>query len=155
MKRSAFAPALALLLCATFTASVLAQQATPAASTSGTPPAATRAKFATPVKGEAVIQVIAGNSKVVGKEIVTTYKVKNMASGPIAMLKIDEYWYAKGGVLASTADARWRQPFQPGEVIEITTKAPAPQGNLAELSKRALFSHANGKVSVKAVKKFE
>ena len=29
--------------------------------------------------------------------IVTTIKVKNLAAGPIAGLKVDEFWYDKAG----------------------------------------------------------
>jgi len=149
MMRSAFASALSLLVCAS--ALTFAQQPQSAA-TSGTPAAPARAKFITPFKGEAVVQVIAGASKPIGKEIVTVYKIKNMASAPLAMLKVDEYWYDKAGTLVSTAEQRHRQPFQPGEVIEITTRAPANPG---ALRKQTILSHANGKVSAKPVKKFD
>jgi hypothetical protein len=152
MNRCAFASPLSLLLCTAFATTVFAQ-AQPAAPTTPAPPA--RAKFAIPVKGEVTVQVIPGQSKAVGKEIVTVYKIKNMAAGPIALLKVDEYWYDKGGKMVSTDTQRHRQPLQPGEVIELTTHAPAPSGNLAQLSKRALFSHANGKVNAKAVKQFD
>jgi len=153
MNRSVFAPALTLLLSATIVASALAQQAKSAA-TSGTPPppAAAKAKFATPVKGEATVQVISGQSKFVGDEIVTVYKLKNMATAPIAMLKIEEYWYSKDGKLVSTATERYKQPFQPGEVIEITARAPK---NAGATTKQASLSHANGKVLAKPVKKFD
>jgi hypothetical protein len=149
MNRSAFAPAVTLILCATIVSSASAQ-AQPAAPT--TPAPATKAKFATPVKGEVTVQVIPGTSKYFGKEIVTTYKIKNMASGPVALLKLDEYWYDKGGKMVSTDTRRHLQPFQPGEVIEITTRAPAMPG---ALNKNVTFSHANGKVTAKAVKKFQ
>ena len=152
MNRSAFAPALTLLLSATIAGTALAQQARPAATTAGPPPPAARAKFATPVKGEVVVQVIQGQSKYVGNEIVTVYKIKNMASGPIALLKVDEYWFDKGGKLVSSAEERYRQPFQPGEIIEMTARAPKTAG---AVNKQARFSHANGKVDVKPVKKFE
>ncbi len=98
MSRSAFAPALTLLLSVTLVTTAFARQATPAATkqatpaaTSGAPPAAAKAKFATPLKGEATIDVIQGASKIVGKEVVKTYKIKNTSSAPIAMLKVDEY----------------------------------------------------------------
>lgn len=149
MHRVVFAPALTLLACVTLSSTVFAQ-AKPAAPTTPAPPA--RAKFATPIKGEAAIQVIQSQSKFVGKEIVTVYKVKNMSSGPIALLKIDEYWYDKGGKLISTDTQRYKQPFQPGEVIEMTTHAPAAPGAARS---QAQFSHANGKISAKSVKQFQ
>jgi hypothetical protein len=112
MNRSALAPALTLLLSATLVTTTFARQATPAATkpatpaaTSGSPPpAAAKAKFATPLKGEATIDVIQGASKIVGKEVVKTYKIKNTSSAPIAMLKVDEYYYSKTAHDDRTAD---------------------------------------------------
>ena len=150
MNRSAFASALSLFVCATMLS--FAQQTKPAATTGGAAAAPARAKFATPIKGDVTVQVIASQPKFVGKEIVTVYKIKNIESGPIAMLKIDEYWYDKAGKLVSSAEERDRQPFQPGEIIEVTARAPATPG---ALNKQARFSHANGKVVAKPVKKFE
>jgi hypothetical protein len=152
MNRSVFAPALASLLSVAISASAFAQ-AQPAVSTTGTAGAA-KAKFLTPLKGEAKIEVIQGASKQVGKEVVKTYKIKNLSSAPIALLKIDEYYYDKGGNLVSTAEQRYRQPFGPGEVIEMTTSAPATPGVVGGRN-QAKFSHANGTVNAKAVKKFE
>ena len=149
MHRSALAPALAVIFSAVVVTTAFAQ-AKPAAPT--TPAPAQKAKFAMPIKGDAAIQVIQGESKFVGKEIVTVYKVKNMASGPIAMLKLEEYWYDKGGKLVTMATERYKQPFQPGEVVELTTHAP---GNADAARKQATFSHANGKVTAKGVKKFD
>ena len=151
MNRSVFAPALTLLVSVTLVSTAFAQ-AKPAVATSAPPPPAAKAKFATPIKGDVTVQVIQGKSNFVGKEIVTTYRVKNMASGPIALLKVDEYWYNKDRKLVSTDTQRHKQPFLPGEIIEMTTRAPALPG--AERN-QATFSHANGKVTVKPVKQFQ
>ena len=151
MNRSAFASALTLLFCTAIATSAYAQ-AKPAAPTTPAPPA--KAGFATPVKGEAAIQVLPGTSKYdpKTKEVITTYKLKNMSSAPIAMLKLDEYWYSKGKMV-STDTQRYKQPFQPGAIIEMTTHAPATE-NPAGWTKNVTFSHANGKVTPKAVKAF-
>jgi hypothetical protein len=149
MNRSAFASPLSLILCTVFATSTLAQ-AQPAAPAAAAP--AAKAKFATPVKGDVTVHVIQGQSKRVNKELVTTYKIKNMASGPIALLKIDEYWYDKGGKMVSTDTRRHKQPFQPGEIIEITTYAPDLPGAARS---QATFSHANGKVKVERVKQLK
>ncbi|MGH9373507.1 MAG: hypothetical protein ACRD15_18455, partial [Vicinamibacterales bacterium] len=108
--------------------------------------------FVTPLKGVATIEVIQAPSKFVGKEIHTVYKIKNTSAAPIALLKIDEYWYDKAGKLVSSDTQRHRQPFTPGETIEMTTKSPANPG--AERS-QAQFSHANGTVKPKRVTKFK
>ncbi len=149
MNRSVFAPALALLFLTSASASAFAQ-AQPASPT--TPAPAAKAKFVTPLKGVATIEVIQAPSKFVGKEIQTVYKIRNTSSGPIALLKIDEYWYDSGGKLVSSDTKRYKQPFSPGEIIELTTTAPATQGAARS---QARFSHANGDVKPKLVKKFQ
>jgi len=151
MHRSAFASALTLLFCTAIATSGYAQ-AQPAAPTTPAPPA--KAGFAPPVKGEAAIQVLPGTSKYdpKAKEVVTTYKLKNMSSAPIAMLKLDEYWYSTGKMV-STDTQRYKQPFQPGAIIEMTTHAPATE-NPAGWTKNVTFTHANGKVTPKKVDKF-
>jgi hypothetical protein len=152
MNRSVFAPALALLVCSAVVTSAFAQAKPAAPTTTPTPPA--KAGFVTPLKGEALIQVIPGTSKYdpKAKEVITTYKLKNMSSAPVALMKLDEYWYAKGKMV-STDTQRYRQPFQPGEIIEMTTHAPA-DSNPVGWTKNLTGSHANGKVTLKAVKAF-
>ena len=152
MNRSVFAPALALIFTCAAAASAAAQAKQAAPTTPGAP---AKAGFVTPLKGEGAVQVLPGTSKFDAKtkEVVTTYKVKNMSSSPIAMLKLDEYWYEKGKMV-STDTRRYMKPFQPGEVVEITTRAPANTPPSAAWTKTATFSHANGKITAKAVKGF-
>jgi len=151
MNRSSFAPAFTLLVCSAVATSTFAQ-----AQTAGptTPAPAAKAGFVTPLKGEALIQVLPGTSKFdpKAKEVVTTYKLKNMSSAPIAMLKLDEYWY-KNQKMVSTDTQRYMQPFKPGDIIEMTTHAPA-DGNPTGWNKNVTFTHANGKVTPKVVKAF-
>jgi hypothetical protein len=149
MNRSVFAPALALLLCAAVSTFAFAQ-AQPAKPT--TPSPAAKAKFVTPIKGVATIEVIKVPSKYVGKDIVTVYKIKNTSNAPIALLKVDEFWYDKSGKLVSSAEERYRQPFPPGEIVEITTRAPQAAGVNSSQSR---FSHANGTIKPTAVKEFK
>jgi hypothetical protein len=149
MNRSVFAPALALLLGTALSTPTFAQ-AQAAAPTAPAP--AAKAKFATPLKGAATIEVLQSPAKFVGKEIVTNYKIKNTSAAPIALLKIDEYWYDKGGKMVSSGTYRHRQPFLPGEVITVSTSSPAMPGAARS---QAQFSHANGSVKptpVKAIK---
>jgi hypothetical protein len=155
MNRSAFAPAFALLVCSAIASSAYAQTKPAATSAAATTPApVAKAGFLTPLKGEGAVQVLQGTSRFDPKlkEVTTTYKVKNMSSAPIALLKMDEYWYEKGKMV-STDTQRYRAPFQPGEIIEMTTHAPA-SGNPVGWSKQLILSHANGKITAKAVKAF-
>ena len=158
MNRFVFAPALTLLFCSVTVSSAVAQ-AKPAVSQAKTtapaaPAPAAKAGFVTPLKGEGTVLVLQGTSKFDPKlkEVTTTYKIKNTSSAPIAMLKMDEYWYEKGKMV-STDTQRYKQPFQPGAIIEMTTHAPA-SGNPTGWQKNLTFSHANGKISAKAVKAF-
>ena len=126
-------------------------KASPASAQAGSPPPAAKARMATPVKGTAWVEVIQGQGKQIGGDIVTVSKVKNVSNGPIAGLRIDEYWYNQKLEQVTGDTQRVRAPIGPGEVIEVTTRSPAKPG----LYKSTLmFTHANGKVTAKGVKKF-
>lgn len=149
MMRPAFAAVTAIFLAAIGSTAFVQAQAQAAAPAGQ--PAPARAKWVAPVKGIATIQVIRGASKRVGNDIVTTLKVKNTSNGAIALLRVDEYWYNKDRQNVSGDTYRHRQPLNPGEVIEITTKSPA-KPNL--YMNNFGFTHANGKIDAKVVKKF-
>ncbi|MEO8502020.1 MAG: hypothetical protein ABI565_13965, partial [Vicinamibacteria bacterium] len=53
--------------------------------------------LAQPVKGTAEIGITQPSTKVVGKEVVTTMKVKNLSKQSIAGFRVEEYWYDKAG----------------------------------------------------------
>ena len=118
-----------------------------------TPAPAQKAKFIPPVKGVATVEVIQSAPKRTGKEMVTVVKVKNTSKGSINLLKIDEYWYDKGGKVVSGGPYfHTKAPILPGEVVEITLKSPYK----AEMKQnQMIFAHANGKVEAKAVKAFK
>ena len=161
MNRSVFAPTAALLCTFALASPAFAQAAAkkpapakPAAEQAAPakPAPALPAKWATPVKGLAHIEIIKGPSKKVGDDVVTITKVKNVSDGPIALLRLDELWYDGKNVQVTGDTQTIRRPFQPGEVIEITTKSPYKAGLKAS---QLMFSHANGKMDVKAVKAFK
>lgn len=167
MKRFAFASSVIVLL-ALGAASIFAQSkpAKPAKATTQQAPAtqattptsqqapAAPAKFIKPLKGTADIQFIQMPSKKVGTDIVTVLKIKNLSSGPVSLLKVDEYWYDKGTppkVITGDSEA-YRKPLMPGEVIELTMKSPwKADVNASQYQ----FSHAGGDVKLKRVKKFD
>jgi hypothetical protein len=151
MNRSALAPAVASLLCALISWPSAAQ-VKPAAPTTAAPPPAAPAKWVAPVKGIATIEVMRGTSKRVGKELVTSLKIKNTSSGSINLLRIDELWYDQKREMVTTGTERYKKPFLPGEIIDISVKSPIiGQPQLSQFT----FSHANGKIEAKTVKKFE
>ena len=155
MKRVALACSVTLVLTA---ATVFAQgkaaqaPATKAAPTTGAP--AAPVKFVKTLKGTAEIRFIQVSSKKVGPDIVTVLKIKNLSPLAVSLLKVDEYWYDKGTPpKVVTGDSQpWRKPFLPGEIIEVTMRAPF-KPNL--LMSQYQFSHAGGKVDVKRVTKFD
>jgi len=159
MNRSALFASAALLCSLALAPAALAQPAKPqaqaATATPATPTAAAataaKAKFAPVVKGLASIQIIQGKPKQVGGDIVTVLKIKNTSSGAIALLRVDELWYNQKREQVTGDSEKVLKPIQPGEIVDITMKSPA-KPNLY-VSQYA-FSHVNGKVDVKSVKKF-
>jgi hypothetical protein len=146
MKRPAFA---ATVVGLTAIASIAFAQTQPAAPKMQ--PAPARAKWVPPIKGIATVEVIPGTSKKVGNDIVTVLKVKNVSTGAIALLRVDEYWFDKSLKTVSGDTQRHRQPLYPGEIVEMTMRSPV-KPNLYRNTFN--FSHANGKIEVKTVKKF-
>jgi hypothetical protein len=159
MNRIAFAPAAVVLCSLTILASSAIAQgkatqapATKAAPAAAIPAPAAPAKFVKPIKGTASIQFMQVSSKKVGGDIVTVLKIRNISPGAISLLKVDEYWYDKKRQVATGDSQPYRKPFLPGEIIEVTMKSPfKPDLYMSQYQ----FSHANGNVDVKKVKKFE
>jgi hypothetical protein len=131
-------------------AAMAAEQAKPAVA----PPAnsakrpndegAAPARLAAPVRGQAELGYTKPVSKNDGKFITTTMKVKNLATGAIAGLKVDEFWYDKdGNPVSGSQPFRWRKPLQPGEVIEVSLRVPI---NKAMNRNQYKFEHANGTI---------
>jgi hypothetical protein len=105
-----------------------------------------------PMKGTVAINVLKPVVKVIAGEVVTTIKVKNISYGSIAGLKLDEYWYDKAGNVVTGDSKRVMKPIMPNEIVTIelrTPKDPKMDRNSYQ------FSHANGKVRVDTVPKFE
>jgi hypothetical protein len=152
MKRFAVTSAVLLgFLAVTPGAFAQAAKVTAATPSAAPPPAVAKARMMTPVKGTAYVEVIQGQGKQIAGDIVTVSKVKNVSNGPIAGLRVDEYWYNQKLEQVTGDTQRVRAPIAPGEVVEITTRSPVKPG----LYKSTLmFVHANGKVTAKGVKKF-
>jgi hypothetical protein len=152
MTRSAFLSIAALFVLLTSVPVALAHdQATPATSAQ-TPAPPAKAKFVPLVKGVASIEVIQMPSKTVGKDVVTVLKIKNTSTGSIGLLRVDELWYNKDLKHVSGDSQAIKRAILPGEIVEVTLKSPVvPNLYRSQYS----FSHANGTIKAKAVKKFE
>jgi len=108
-------------------------------------------KLIAPVRGVAEIGYVKPVSKREGNMIVTTIRVKNLSSGAIAGLKVDEFWYDKAGEPVTGAQPfRYRKPLQPGEIIDVILKVPT---NPKMSSNQYKFEHANGQIKAKLLPK--
>lgn len=117
---------------------------------SGGPAAAQ--KLVAPVRGNAKVEITRPNTRIVGKEVVTTFLLKNIEAAPIAGLKIDENWYDKAGNPVMGDTFRHLKPLQPGEVVKVNFKSPRSP---AMQRNQFLFSHANGKIKQAVVPKID
>ena len=109
-------------------------------------------KLVAPVRGNAKVEITRPNTRVVGKEIVTTFLLKNVEASPIAGLKVEENWYDKGGNPVMGDTFRHPKPLQPGEVITVSFKSPR---SAAMQRNQYLFTHANGIIKQSVVPKLE
>ena len=148
MTRSALA-AVAALCVSALVSPVFAQAAKPATPTSTA--SAAPAKWLKPVKGTAYVEVIRGQSKRVGNDMVTALKIKNTSDGAIALLRVDEIWYDHKLKQVTGDSYSFHRPLNPGEVVDVTLKSPV-RPDLYQ--SQYAFSHANGKINAKQVKKF-
>jgi hypothetical protein len=124
-----------------------AQAPKPAAAAPAAQAPAAKPKLVAPVRGIAQLgytKPVVKRGKIGGKDfIITTIQVKNMATGAIAGLKVDEFWYDKAGNPVTGDNYRHPRPLQPGEVITITLETPS---NPAMNRNQYNFSHANGEI---------
>jgi hypothetical protein len=116
--------------------------------------AGAQTKVATPIRGDAEIGVLKPVTIVDQKAgiVRTTIKVKNLStSGSIAGLKVEEFWFDKGGNPVTGSKFRLPKPLQPGEVAELKLETPKdPKMDRNSYT----FSHANGKIRTKSMKAF-
>jgi len=109
-------------------------------------------KLVAPVRGDANVEITKPDTKIIGNEVVTVIRVKNVATAPIAGFKIEENWY-KGGDAIGGDVYRHPRPFQVGEVIQITLKTP--RSRVVGRTNQYQFSHVNGAIKPKAVPKLD
>jgi hypothetical protein len=108
-------------------------------------------KLISPIRGEAELGYLRPVTKREGNMIVTTIKVKNLATAPIAGLKVDEFWYDKGGEPVTGAQPfRYRKALMPGEVIDVVLRVPT---NPKMDRNQYKFEHANGAIKTKLLPK--
>ena len=109
-------------------------------------------KLVAPMRGNAKVEITRPNTKVVGKEIVTTFLMKNIEAAPIAGVKVEENWFDKAGNPVMGDVFRYTKPLQPGEVISVSFKVPRSPNMQRN---QYLFSHANGNLKQSVVPKLD
>jgi hypothetical protein len=135
--------------------SALAGQAKPAAKPATPAPQAAPtapARYVTPIRGEAPVQMTKPVVKRLKDEVVETFKVRNASTtGSIAGLHITEFWYDKDGNPVSGDDFRYRKALMPGEVIDVELRSHVVPTMTRSQYK---FEQANGSVKASQVAKF-
>ena len=109
-------------------------------------------KLVAPVRGEAAIEITTPDTKVVGNEVVSTIRVKNVSAGPIAGFKVEENWY-KGNNAVGGDSYRHPRPLPVNEVIVVQLKSP--RAAIVGARNQFQFTHANGSVKPKNVKSLD
>ena len=82
--------------------------------------------------------------------VVTTLDVKNISTGPIARLTVEEIWYDKGGEVIGGGRGVINGVLPAGKVQTITIQTPF---NARFNANNYKFTHANGAVEPKRVDK--
>lgn len=109
-------------------------------------------KWVNPMRGLVEVQYLKPDTKVVKNDVVTVIKVKNVSSGPVARLKVEEYWWDKNNNPVAVNGDWARRPVMPGEIVTFTITTPRDPRMFRNNYK---FSHAYGDVKPKLVPKFE
>jgi hypothetical protein len=117
------------------------------------PPAAREGTGYTPreLRGSAKIQILAPESKVVGDEVVSLIRARNVSKDWISGFMVTEHWYDKQGTAVRSSSRTHRERFMPGEILELelrTRKGADFYQNQYE------FKHANGDVQATTVASF-
>lgn len=111
-----------------------------------------RPRLVPPVRGEARLGHLAPVTKVEGKDVVTTWRLKNLSSAPIAGLKVEEFWYDSSNNLVPGDSQTVRKPIPPGEVITVVLRTPR---DTRMKQNQYRFSHQNGTVKTEMLKTLE
>jgi hypothetical protein len=108
--------------------------------------------WAETVKGTAELGILQPVTKVEGKEVVTTIKVKNLSRGTILGLRVEEYWYDKEGTPIPGGSKKLTQPLAPGALNTIVLRTPV---NTRMDRNNYVFTHDNGTVHTTVYAKFQ
>jgi hypothetical protein len=108
-------------------------------------------KFTPAFKGQADVEFTRPSTKRDKEMVVTVLQVKNISTGPILRLAIDETWYDQAGGLVTGGKGVVNR-LEPGEVQTVKIETPY---NAKMKANQYMFSHANGTVKTHAVKSLD
>ena len=112
------------------------------------PPESERPRFVAPIRGIAEVAYLTPDTEVIDGEVVTRIRIQNRATGAIAGLKVDEFWYDASGNPLGGDSQRVRQPLLVGEITEIELRIPRS----SRMNRNSFqFSHANGEIEATQV----
>ena len=112
------------------------------------PPESERPRFVAPIRGIAEVAYLTPDTEVIDGEVVTRIRMQNRATGAIAGLKVDEYWYDANGNPVGGDSFRVRQPLLVGETTTVELRIPRS----SRMNRNSFqFSHANGEIEATQV----
>ena len=116
--------------------------------TAEAPAESERPRFVAPIRGIAEVAYLQPDTEVIDGEVVTKIRIQNRATGAIAGLKVDEYWFDSSGNPLGGDSFRVRQPLLVGEITEIELRIPRS----SRMNRNSFqFSHANGEIEATLV----
>ena len=124
---------------------------TQGAETAAGEPARERRRLVPAVRGMAEIGFLSPQTRRAGGEVLTTFQIKNLATGAIAGLEIDEFWYDRNGNTVTGDSHRLAQPLMPGE--EVTIELSVPSDSRLNTSKYR-FTHQHGDIKATLLAEF-
>jgi hypothetical protein len=107
-------------------------------------------EFTPPVRGKVDVEFTRPVTKREKDMVITTLSVKNVSTGPIARLVVEEIWYDKAGEVIGGGRGAINGILAAGKVETITIQTPYNSRFNANNYK---FTHANGSVEPKRVDK--
>ncbi len=93
------------------------------------------------LRGPGQIGYLVPRSRRLSGEIVTTFRIQNVSTNPLAGFKVNEFWYDDNDIILTGGTFRMKRPLLEDEIIEVTLRVP--RNSLATRSNYE-FSHQGG-----------
>ena len=93
------------------------------------------------LRGPGQIGYLVPRSRRLSGEIVTTFRIQNVSTSPLAGFKVNEFWYDDNGDTLTGGTYRMKRPLLEDEIIEVTLRVPR---NSRATRSNYEFSHQGG-----------